>query len=342
MGETPVYADVQGAPRSGAPHYRTRGSLSPQARGGSTKDYGPEEAHAAWVSLFSKHCHEVCSDSRWDAHPLRLRLEQQVLGSVRCSFVESNWQRISRSRSPGDDSNRHDFVLYQTRTGIARFRLPQGTVTACPGECVLINTGEPYELESPRPITAVILAFPEFWLARWLPSPERCNPLFTNADGWSAALCSAVGALHPDTIVSLALSGEALAENIAGLLALAAGLTRQRRPPLVEQLRTTLRDRLHEPAMSASQLALQHEISLRTLHYAFSRAGTTFMRELVRMRLERARNMLSNTDLAWVGIGKVSERCGFSDPSHFARRFRRKFGLTPLKFRHENARPGRG
>ena len=126
MGETPVYADVQGAPRSGAPHYRTRGSLSPQARGGSTKDYGPEEAHAAWVSLFSKHCHEVCSDSRWGAHPLRLRLEQQVLGSVRCSFLESNWQQISRSRAPVDDSNRHDFVLYQTRTGIAQLRLSQG------------------------------------------------------------------------------------------------------------------------------------------------------------------------------------------------------------------------
>ena len=88
--------------------------------------------------------------------------------------------------------------------------------------------------------------------------------------------------------------------------------------------------------MSASQLAERHEISLRTLHYAFSRAGTTFMRELVRMRLERARNLLSDTDLTWIEVGKVSERCGFSDPSHFARRFRRKYGLTPLKFRHQH------
>lgn len=331
-----MYADVQGVPHPGALHHHSHGPPLPKVRRGLTEDYGPEEAHAAWVSLFSKQCHEIHSDSRWAAHPFRLRLEQHVLGSVRCSFVESNWQQISRARAPLDDSNRHDFVLYQTRTGIARFRLPQGSVTVCPGECILINTGEPYELESPRPITAVILAFPQHWLARWLPSPERCNPLFTNADGWSAALCSAVGALHPDTIVSLALSGEALAENIAGLLALAAGLTTQRRPPLVELLRTTLLDRLHEPAMSASQLAEQHEISLRTLHYAFSRAGTTFMRELVRMRLERARNLLSDTDLTWIEVGKVSERCGFSDPSHFARRFRRKYGLTPLKFRHQH------
>jgi AraC-like DNA-binding protein len=29
----------------------------------------------------------------------------------------------------------------------------------------------------------------------------------------------------------------------------------------------------------------------------------------------------------------VAEKCGFSDPSHFARRFRRQFGTTPLQYR---------
>ena len=124
----------------------------------------------------------VCADVQGAPPPGAHHRWQHVLGSVRCSFVESNWQQISRVRAPLDGSNRHDFVLYQTRTGTARFRLPQGVVTVCPGECILINTGEPYELESPRPITAVIRAFPQPWLARWIPSPERCNSLFTNAD----------------------------------------------------------------------------------------------------------------------------------------------------------------
>jgi AraC family transcriptional regulator, positive regulator of tynA and feaB len=336
MGQTAVFADVQGAPPLGAPHSHSRPPLITKPRRWSPEDYGPEEALAAWMSLFSKECREIPSDSQWAARPFRLKLEQHLLGSVRCNFVESNWQQISRTREPIDNSKRHDFVLYQTRTGMARFRVPQGTVTVRPGECVLVNTGEPFELDSQQPITAVILVFPGHWLARWLPSPERCCPLFTHTDGWSMALCSAVGALHPDTIVSLALPGVALAENIAGLLALASGPTSQRRPPLVELLRTTLRDCLHEPAVCASRLAEQHEISLRTLHYAFSRAGTTFMRELVRMRLDRARNMLSDADLTWIDIGEVSERCGFSDPSHFARRFRRTFGLTPLEFRRKN------
>jgi hypothetical protein len=88
MGQTAVYADVQGAPRSGVAHHGSRGPLLPKARRWSTEDYGPEEAHTAWVNLFSQHCHEVRSDCRWAARPLRMRLEQHVLGSVRCSFVE--------------------------------------------------------------------------------------------------------------------------------------------------------------------------------------------------------------------------------------------------------------
>jgi len=30
---------------------------------------------------------------------------------------------------------------------------------------------------------------------------------------------------------------------------------------------------------------------------------------------------------------EVAARCGFADPSHFARRFRRQLGVAPLAFR---------
>jgi transcriptional regulator GlxA family with amidase domain len=51
------------------------------------------------------------------------------------------------------------------------------------------------------------------------------------------------------------------------------------------------------------------------------------------MRLERAQDLLSDANLSRLEIAEVADRCGFADPSHFARRFRQRFGQAPLQFR---------
>ena len=51
------------------------------------------------------------------------------------------------------------------------------------------------------------------------------------------------------------------------------------------------------------------------------------------LRLARARAILSDAHLLDLPVAEVAARCGFADPSHFARRFRRQFGQSPLQFR---------
>ena len=46
-----------------------------------------------------------------------------------------------------------------------------------------------------------------------------------------------------------------------------------------------------------------------------------------------ALELLSDTTLTHLGIAEVAGRCGFLDPSHFARRFRQQFGVPPLQYR---------
>ena len=60
------------------------------------------------------------------------------------------------------------------------------------------------------------------------------------------------------------------------------------------------------------------------------REHLTFERYLRRLRLERARQLLSGTDLA---VGRVAQLSGFSSQQYFARVFKRAFGTTPLSFR---------
>ena len=59
--------------------------------------------------------------------------------------------------------------------------------------------------------------------------------------------------------------------------------------------------------------------------------GDSPKQRLIALRLERARSLLRDRP-EW-SVDTVALRCGFGDPSHLARHFRRAFGLTPARFR---------
>jgi AraC-like DNA-binding protein len=58
--------------------------------------------------------------------------------------------------------------------------------------------------------------------------------------------------------------------------------------------------------------------------------GTPPHFHLIQRRLERAQELLSETNLS---LGQIALRSGFSDQSHFSRRFRMFLGVTPRSFR---------
>ena len=58
--------------------------------------------------------------------------------------------------------------------------------------------------------------------------------------------------------------------------------------------------------------------------------GTTPHQYLIKLRVERAKYLLKNTKLT---INEVADECGFANPSHLARHFRRDMGLSPKQFR---------
>jgi AraC-like DNA-binding protein len=69
--------------------------------------------------------------------------------------------------------------------------------------------------------------------------------------------------------------------------------------------------------------------------YYFHRAFTQAFREtphryLIRHRLEKARQLLSQTDRS---VTEVCFECGFESPGSFSSLFRRRFGMTPSEFR---------
>ena len=71
-------------------------------------------------------------------------------------------------------------------------------------------------------------------------------------------------------------------------------------------------------------------ISRRQMERLFSRyLSTTPKQHLMSIRLHRARSLMAETNLT---VSEISAACGFGSPSHFSRRFRDVFGISPRRF----------
>ncbi|MCM3876176.1 MAG: helix-turn-helix transcriptional regulator, partial [Thermoanaerobaculia bacterium] len=104
----------------------------------------------------------------------------------------------------------------------------------------------------------------------------------------------------------------------------------------VERLRTGLMPRLRED-LTADDLASIAGVSLRTLQRLFrERFDTSPMTWLMDARLSEAARLIRAGDDP---VTKIAYRVGFKDPSHFTRRFKGRFGVSPNEYRRADTPP---
>ena len=82
-------------------------------------------------------------------------------------------------------------------------------------------------------------------------------------------------------------------------------------------------------------LTAKAHMSRSTLLRAFKLAfGHSPIDYLIRLRVDRAADMLRNTD--W-DLSRIAFNCGFSDSNYLSRQFRSITGMSPRTFRHRFA-----
>lgn len=101
--------------------------------------------------------------------------------------------------------------------------------------------------------------------------------------------------------------------------------------PLLQAIREIIEERLHDPHLTAANVASVVGTSPRTLHRALHATDTTFRTYITARRLDRCRH-----DLVYrphETVATICYRWGFTDLSHFTRRFRDRFGISPGRYR---------
>lgn len=302
----------------------------------STDDAAPGMGLSYWIEAICEAFLEMKADG--DRERFAAELTKYQFGPIDLNFVDTDPQEVWRTRAAISRSRENYFYLLYMHSGHMGVAQCGREAVIAPGNCLLVNSREPYRFSLPDRNNCLSVQIPQSWLRTWLPHPEDAA-VITLADHsrWGATLASALGNLRPDTLGDIALPFGVVADQIGAMLALASGaqqptMTRAG-SALLHRLTRTIEEQSADAALDPHLVAAAHGISKRYLHLVLAQGGTSFGAALIEARLKRAKALLEDQRFSRTAIADIAWRSGFSNPSHFARRFRQRFGVAPADFR---------
>jgi AraC-like DNA-binding protein len=98
---------------------------------------------------------------------------------------------------------------------------------------------------------------------------------------------------------------------------------------------------LQDSDLGAAQIAAAHYISVRQLYNVWARdaGGPTLGQSIMSRRLARAHGRLAEGSPARLNISAVARQCGYTNVSHFSRRFRGAYGVSRTEWRAAHGVP---
>ncbi len=126
------------------------------------------------------------------------------------------------------------------------------------------------------------------------------------------------------------LANEAvISKYISDILYILLASAQKNRPHIFDEVCEYIEKNLVSD-LSAGTVAQHFGFSRSYFSTAFKRsAGTTVSEYLLSCRLNRAKTLMANSELS---VSRISELTGFKDTTTFIRAFKRKEGITPLKY----------
>jgi len=285
----------------------------------STDPLEPGRRFAFWSEVVCRTFTMLdCRVADWT--DFRARLCSRSVAGISVARVEATPSSVVRTagliRSSHDDSH---IVMLQI-SGSTEIRQGERSRAMSPGAFDVVQAARPYVLNFPRAFSQYVIKL-----------PRGTQPLGGAISPTAARFVRSLARdlLDPDVepdCVCDEITARALQDLLCGRPAEPA--LPHRMPDLYSMAVAMIREKMFEPLLSRNRVADELGVSVRTLARAFAVHGASFNGSLWNCRLEAAHEaLLSNR--GGTNITEVALRHGFSDSSHFTRRFKARFGVKP-------------
>ncbi|CCH89474.1 Transcriptional regulator, AraC family [Modestobacter italicus] len=162
----------------------------------------------------------------------------------------------------------------------------------------------------------------------------RASPLHGLVLAHLQRLCATVDDIAAQP--GAAAVGAATVELVRALVVSAAGdvpgRAQVREQTLLTRVRVYADQRLTDPGLTPESIAAAHAVSVRQLYKVFAAAGISLEQWLIERRLAAAHAHLASPAGRRRTIAAVAHAHGFTDASHFSRRFAAAYGMTPRDY----------
>ena len=167
------------------------------------------------------------------------------------------------------------------------------------------------------------------------------RPISNHIDGLRL-LSTYIDGLIEESGLNSANTARLVVTQIYDLAALIMGATRDAaeiakgrglRVARLRAIKADIAEKLANPNLSVSAIAMRQGVSPRYVQILFEEEGTTFSQYVIGQRLARAYRLLTDARFADRSITSVALDVGFGDLTYFNRAFRRCYGGTPSDVR---------
>ncbi|MGJ4947015.1 helix-turn-helix domain-containing protein [Bradyrhizobium sp. HKCCYLS20291] len=259
----------------------------------------------------------------------------------RVSFPE---HIVRRSRMDIAASDQRCFYLNLKLAGRCTILQDDGEVSLSAGQVGIFDSDRTFELRHDRGPSLGVISFrvPADALFARLPTVQDITPTRLSDDPCLGALIvETARSLNANALRLAPDDATALFDVLLDLVALSVSRRGRREAQATTSfadattlaLRRAIHERLREPGLTVAAIAAAVGISERYVHKLLARAGTSFSELVMARRLDGVARDLRDPARAGHDIGRIAFDWGFSDLSHFTRRFKQRFGTRPRDWR---------
>jgi AraC family transcriptional activator of tynA and feaB len=211
-----------------------------------------------------------------------------------------------------------------------------------PGDLTLLDPRLPYRGRFEPGSRLLVLEVPRPRLEARLGALRELTACVIKPATGNSRLISGLVAMLPEEAGDLSRPAqEIVIGQVLDLFALCLAETgRSRRPGLssarslvMMNVRAAIEARLADPALDAETVAGAAGVSLRYANAVLAADGTSIRRLIQARRLARCRGALADPLQAHRTVKEIAYGWGFSDMTHFGRKFKATYGLLPSEYR---------
>jgi AraC family transcriptional regulator, positive regulator of tynA and feaB len=306
----------------------------------STDWVHPRDRFEFWHSVA---CARIVEHEAWSKSPANFDAEIEVGSLGRLDLLRFHTSPMEVSHTPTASSPGADFlVVHQQVSGALLMEHDSRTVDLGPGDMMIIDPLLPHagRFSSSPKMLAIRVPRREFEarvgsarsiIARAVKPLEPENKL---ASALMATLPALAGKMSPascDMIENHALDLVAL--SLTRSLSGSRPRVSNSKNVILSNIRCVIEARLSDEKLSSETVAAEVGLSVRYANQILSHHDTSIARLIQSRRLERCRLALEDFGQAHRTVSEIAFGWGFSDMTHFGRRFKRAYGVPPKEYR---------